>query len=93
VKVSKPILLGACVVGCLSLWACGGGSSSSSSTTTTTPTQPSQPSQPLNMNLDTGDVLAKARIQSETDDPFTVNGGMVNLVPPNDETADPIAVE
>ena len=45
------------------------------------------------MNLDTGDVLAKARVQSETDDPFTVNGGVVNVVPVNDETSDPIAVE
>ena len=91
-KVSKPFLLGAGVLGCLSLWACGG-SGSSSTTSTTTPTGPSQPSQPLNMNLDTGDVLAKARVQSETDDPFTVNGGVVNVVPVNDETSDPIAVE
>ena len=75
---------------CAGLGACGG---HSGGTTPTQPSQPTQPPPPTTMTLDVNDVLMKAKVRSETDDPFDVNGGMVALAPLNDEESDPASVD
>lgn len=72
---------------CVYLSACGGHDRG------TMPVQPSQPAQPQTMALSVNDVLAKARSQSETDDPFAVNAGAVTVNPSNDEESDPVSVD
>jgi hypothetical protein len=47
----------------------------------------------MTTTLGVTDVLMKAKAQSETDDPFDVNGGLVALAPLNDEASDPVAVD
>lgn len=74
---------------CAGLDACGHHSGG----TVSTPTPPTPPPPAMTTTLGVNDVLMKARMQSETDDPFDVNGGMVALTPVNDEQSDPIAVE
>jgi hypothetical protein len=49
--------------------------------------------QPVPMDYLTADILAKARVSSETDDPVAVNAGLVELSPSNDQTSDPMAVD
>jgi hypothetical protein len=44
------------------------------------------------MMLSVNDVLGKAKAQSETDDPLTVNGGVVTVNPAIDEESDPVSV-
>jgi hypothetical protein len=63
--------------------ACGG----SSSGTQIVPPAHEQPT-----TLGTADVLAKVKGQSQADDPFSVNDGMVTLKPVDDETSDPVSV-
>ena len=53
-------------------------------------TPPPPPS--TTQSLAPADVLAMARTQSETADPFAVNGGVVAVTPVGDETSDPITV-
>ncbi len=79
-------LLGAGI--CASLYACGGHDRD------TTPVQPVQqpPGQPQTMMLTVNDVLVKAKVQSETDDPFAVNNAAVSVTPTGDETSDPTSV-
>jgi hypothetical protein len=50
-----------------------------------------QPSQPAATIFSVNDVLVRAKAQSETDDPFTVNGTSLN--PSNDEASDPMSVD
>jgi hypothetical protein len=47
----------------------------------------------MTTTLGVNDVLAKAMAQSETDDPFTVNGGAVSVTPTGDEQSDPVSVK
>ncbi len=68
---------------CVGLYACGGGNSDSS-------TMPVQPSPPATLMLSVNDVYGRARAQSETADPFTVNGGSVSGT---DETSDPMMID
>jgi hypothetical protein len=70
---------------CVALYACGGDGNSSGSKT------PMQPSQPAVTIFSVNDVLVRAKAQSETDDPFTVNGTSLN--PSNDEASDPMSVD
>lgn len=72
---------------CISLYACGGHDSN------TMPAPPAPPSMPQTMMLSVNDVLGKAKAQSETDDPFTVNGAAVTVNPANDEESDPASVD
>jgi hypothetical protein len=85
VKVSNIIALALGAGACLALYACGHDSNSG-------PGNPALPPASQSSTLAVGDVLAKAKVQSETDDPFTVNGGAITVTPTNDETSDPIAV-
>jgi hypothetical protein len=71
---------------CAALYACGGSGNSSSGGT-----MPVQPIPPVTLMLNVNDVLGRAKIQSETADPFTVTGGSVN--PVNDETSDPMSID
>jgi hypothetical protein len=71
---------------CAVLYACGGGGNSSSGST-----MPVQPSPPSTLMLSVNDVLGRARVQSESADPFTVTGASVN--PANDETSDPMSID
>jgi hypothetical protein len=73
---------------CAGLYACGGGGSSYNPM----PNQPMQPQQPMTMTLTVNDVLMKSKAQSETDDPFNVNGGAVTVTPSNDEESDPVSI-
>jgi len=57
------------------------------------PSQPAPPSQPQTLTLSVNDVLGKAKVQSEADDPFAVNGGAVTVNPANDEESDPVSVD
>ena len=74
---------------CIGLYACGGGGGSYMPP----PTQPTQPMQPTVTMLSVNDVLMKSKAQSETDDPFDVNGGVVTVNPSSDEESDPAAVD
>lgn len=69
------------------LSACGGGGSTSAM-----PSQPAPPAQPQPMMLSVNDVLAKAKVQSDTDDPFAVDGGAATVSPMGDEQSDPASV-
>jgi hypothetical protein len=71
---------------CAALYACGGDGHSSSGSA-----MPAQPSPPATLMLSVNDVLGRARVQSETADPFTVTGATVN--PTNDETSDPMSID
>jgi hypothetical protein len=71
---------------CTALYACGGGGSSGSASMA-----PVQPSQPTPMIFSVNDVLGRAKVRSETDDPFTVNGTSLN--PTNDESSDPVSID
>jgi hypothetical protein len=71
---------------CAALYACGGGGHSGSSSTV-----PVQPSQPMPTIFSVNDVLVRAKAQSETDDPFAVNGTSLN--PSNDEASDPMSID
>lgn len=77
---------------CMALCACGGGDSGVSSTVPAPPPSMTPPPPPPSMSLTAEDVLAKARVQSETDDPFAVDGGAVMVTPAGDETSDPVGV-
>ena len=90
-KASNLIGVAAVVGMCLGLYACGGGGGYSGMQPSQ-PTQPMQPQQPTTMMLSVNDVLMKAKLQSETDDPFDVNAGVVTLTPENDEESDPVSV-
>lgn len=70
---------------CAALYACGGGGNSSGSM------MPMQPSQPAAMIFSVNDVLERAKAQSETDDPFMVNGTSLN--PSNDESSDSMSID
>jgi hypothetical protein len=70
---------------CAALYACGGGGNSSSGGATP------PPSPPATLMLSVNDVLGRAKVQSETADPFTVTGAAVN--PLNDETSDPMTID
>jgi hypothetical protein len=83
------LLLGALL--CVGLYACGGGNGSSMSQPS--PSQPMQPMQPAGMMLSVNDVLTKSKAQSDTDDPFDVNGGAVTVNPSSDEESDPVSVD
>lgn len=74
---------------CIGLYACGGGGGSYMPP----PNQPTQPMQPTVTMLGVTDVLMKSKAQSETDDPFDVNGGVVTVNPSNDEESDPASVD
>jgi hypothetical protein len=78
---------------CVTLYACGGSdhTGSTSMTSGSTGTTPVQPSPPAMLTFGVNDVLARAKVQSETDDPFTVTGGSVT--PTGDETSDPMSVD
>jgi hypothetical protein len=84
-KASKLFAFTIGVGVCAALYACGGDGNSSGSTT------PMQPSQPAVTIFSVNDVLVRAKAQSETDDPFTVNGTSLN--PSNDEASDPMSVD
>ena len=56
-------------------------------TTMTTPPPP-----PATMSLDTADVLAMAKMTSETSEPIPVDDGMVTLTDTS-ETTDPLSVD
>ncbi len=71
---------------CAALYACGGGGNSSSGGAT-----PMLPGPPATLMLSVNDVLGRAKVQSETADPFTVTGAAVN--PVNDETSDPMSID
>ena len=73
---------------CLSLYACGGGRDYAPM-----PMQPAPPSQPQTVMLSVADVLTSAKAQSETAEPFTVNGGAVAVNPLNDEESDPVSID
>lgn len=78
---------------CVTLYACGGSdhSGSANMTSGSTSTTPVQPSPPATLMLSVNDVLGRAKVQSETTDPFTVTGGSVT--PTADETSDPMSVD
>ena len=71
---------------CVGLCACGHSHDGS------TPVQPSQPSQPTALTLTVANVVSRAKVQTETDDPLDVNGGAVMVTPTDDETSDPVAI-
>jgi hypothetical protein len=75
---------------CVTLFACGG-SDHASMTSGSTSMTPVQPIQPAMLTLSVNDVLGRAKIQSETADPFTVTGGSVT--PTDDETSDSMSVD
>lgn len=75
---------------CIGLYACGGGGGGGYMPA---PTQPMQPMQPTVTMLGVNDVLMKSKAQSETDDPFDVNGGVVTVNPSVDEESDPASVD
>jgi hypothetical protein len=54
---------------------------------------PAMPAQPQPLMLSVNDVLAKAKAQSETDDPLAVNGGAVTVNPANDEVSDSVSID
>ena len=90
----KARKLAALVLGvgvCLGLSACGG--SSGVSVQPMQSMQPPPPMQPQTVTLAVGDVLTKAKMSSETDDPFAVDGSAVAVTPTNDETSDPVTVD
>ena len=74
---------------CVGLSACAGHDGSGMYQ----PNQPSQPAPPTTMMLSVNDVLAKAKVQPEMDDPFDVNGGVVTLSPSDDEESDPASID
>ena len=80
---------------CAGLSACGGSSGGRAMSQPSQPPQspPMQPMPPTTTTLSVNDVLMKARVQSETDDPFEVNGGKVALTPTNDEESDPLSID
>lgn len=81
---------------CLPLYGCGHDSSAAMTLpppASMTPPPPPPPMQPTPMEYSTADVLAKARVMSETDDPFAVNGGVVVLNPSDDQSSDPLAID
>jgi hypothetical protein len=89
VKANNVIALALGVGICIGLYACGG---HDSRTMTMQPSQPAPPSQPQSMMLSVNDVLGKAKVQSETDDPLAVNGAAVTVSPANDEESDAVSV-
>jgi hypothetical protein len=90
VKASNVIALALGAAVCIGLYACGG---HDSAMMPSQPSQPMMPSQPATMMLSVSDVLGKANAQSETDDPFAVNGEAVTLNPAKDEESDPVSVD
>jgi hypothetical protein len=93
VKANNLISLAAVVGICVGLYACGGGNGYSGMPQQPgQPMQPMQPMQPTTMMLNVNDVLMKAKVQSDTDDPFDVNGGVITLTPSNDDESDPMSV-
>jgi hypothetical protein len=76
---------------CIGVSGCGGGGGTMSQPNQ--PMQPMQPQQPMTMMLGVNDVLAKAKVQSETDDPFDINGGVVTVNPSNDEESDAASID
>jgi hypothetical protein len=85
-KTSNLIAFAAGAGMCAALYACGGGGNSSSGGV-----MPAPPSQPATLMLSVNDVLGRAKVQSETADPFTVTGAAVN--PVNDETSDSMSID
>ena len=77
--------LGAAV--CISLYACGGSSSSASSMTST----PTVPTPPATTMYSVNDVLTMSKMTSETSDPTSVEGSTVS--PTNDEESDSMSVD
>ena len=71
---------------CVTLYACGGGGHSGSASMMSVSAGP-----PATLMLSVNDVLGRAKVQSETADPFTVTGGSVT--PTDDETSDPMLVD
>jgi len=92
-KVSKLTTLAALAVAGVALSGCGGGSGGSGGSAGTPMPPPVPPPPPTSQLLMATDVLAMAKLQSDTTDPFAVNGGAATLVPADDESSDPIAVE
>ena len=75
---------------CIGLGACGG---HDNAMMPSQPSQPMMPSQPTTTMLSVNDVLGKAKAQSETDDPFAVNGDAVTVNSAGDEESDPVSVD
>jgi hypothetical protein len=93
VKASNVIALALGAGMCIGLYACGGHDSGMMPMQPSQPMQPMMPSQPTTVMLSVNDVLSKAKVQSETDDPLAVNGGAVTVNPANDEESDPVSVD
>jgi len=88
VKANNAIARSASVTALLTLCACGGGESGMVQAPASMPA-PMATSQ----TLTTGDVLARARVESETGDPFAVDDDLVKVSQGEDDGSDPVTVE
>ncbi len=84
----KRALISGTALGCMALASCGGNDTSSYNYPPEATNPPLPPTQ-----LDTASVLTLARQSSETTDPFAVDGGVVEVIPPDDQTSDPISID
>jgi hypothetical protein len=84
---TKVAILSGTALGCIALAGCGGGDSATDIYGQAPTTPVFVPTQ-----LDTASVLALAQKQSETSNPFPVDGGVVQVTPPDDQTNDPLSI-
>jgi hypothetical protein len=86
-NIKTGFLAAALGTGILLLYGCGEGSSGSMATTGSVAT-----AQPQTQMLDTQQVLALARVTSETSDPTVVGSGGLMVADADDNTSDPVPV-
>jgi len=84
----KAALISGTALGCMALASCGGNDSGTYNYPPEAYNPPPPPTQ-----LDTASVLALAQQSSETTDAFAVDGGVVEVIPSDDQTSDPISID
>lgn len=82
-KIKSTYVSMTLLAACTLLQACGGSNHSSNT--------PPPPASQTPVTLDTPRLLLSTQVTSETDEPITVNDGLVTVAGADDETSDPAA--